>query len=176
MASLRIAELHRLRHARYPQGIPDSPKGRVLVRVMIHHLAALPGDPRKRLPRWIEDLAPWMPVADARGLINEALTKPRTWRADRLAWRLGLTAADRAALRITTIGAIDANRQQRAAARKEAKRKRQEENRRAQGGATRSEYLASVTSAKPWIEAGVSRRTWFRRQRAALVALGSCPA
>ncbi len=169
MASLRIAELHRLRNARYPQGIPDSPKGRVLVRIMIHHLAALPGDPRKRLPRWIEDLAPWMPVADARGLVNEALTKPRTWRADRLAWRLGLTAADRAALRITTIGAIDASKQQRADSRKEASRLRKEQARRAAGAMPRVEYLAGqAATPKPWIALGISRRTWFRRQRVAL--------
>ena len=163
LTAVRINELHRLRHARYPNGITDDPKGRVLVRVLIHHLAALPGDPRKRLARWIEDLAPWMPVGDARGLINEALTKPRTWRADRLAWRLGLNSADRAALKITTIGAIDANKGQRQAQRREAARALREAKRRAQGAKPRADYLAAVAAPKPWISLGISRATWFRR-------------
>lgn len=163
LASLRISELHRLRHARYPDGIPDTPKGRVMVRVLIHHLAGRPGDPRKRLPRWIEDLAPWMAVADARALLNEALTMPRTWRADRLAWRLGLTSADRAALRITTIGAVDESRQQRATKRREAKRQREQERRKAAGSQPRAEYLAEqAATPKPWLALGMSRASWYR--------------
>lgn len=163
ITSVRLGELHRLRQARYPQGIPDEPKGRVLVRVLVHHLAAVPGDPRKRLPRWIEELAPWMSVADARTLLNEALTNPRQWRADRLAWRLGLTSQDRTALGITTIGAIDANKLQRAAARKEAKRNREQQRRRAAGRKPRAEYLAEQAAApKPWLALGMSRASWYR--------------
>lgn len=163
LTSVRISELHRLRQARYPRGIPDEPKGRVLVRVMVHHLAALPGDPRKRLMRWIEELAPWMSVADARALLNEALTKPRQWRADRLAWRLGLTSHDRVALGITTIGAIDANKQQRVAARREAARKLREDKRRAQGSKPRAQYLSDqAAKPKPWLALSMSRAAWYR--------------
>ena len=50
---------------------------------------------------------PWMTTGEATGYINEALTNPQRWKADQLAWRLRLTAADRSALNITTIGAID---------------------------------------------------------------------
>jgi hypothetical protein len=47
-------------------------------------------------------------------------------------------------------------------------RQRKEAKRRAQGKPTREEWLADH-SEKPWEEAGVSRRTWFKRKRAAQV-------
>jgi hypothetical protein len=59
------------------------------------------------------------------------------------------------------------------AARKEAlvedararERQRKEEKRRAQGKPTRAQWLASK-GAVPWVEAGVSRRTWYRQRKA----------
>ena len=43
-------------------------------------------------------------------------------------------------------------------------RQRKEEKRRAAGKPTRVEWLAA-RGGEPWVEAGLSRRTWYRRQK-----------
>lgn len=164
MTALRVTELQRLRRARYPQGIPDTPDGRVMVRVLVHHLAGLAGDQQRRISGWLDENAPWMSLADAKALMAEIATKPRRWRADRLAWRLKLIAADRAALRITTIGSIDLDHIQRTERRKERKRLAMAAKR--QAAVDRARYEAnSISRAKPWTAAGISRATWYRRRR-----------
>jgi hypothetical protein len=71
-------------------------------------------------------------------------------------------------LRITTIGSVDVTNAERAAARKARKRQSKQAMRRAKGKLTRSDYLAqSKENAKPWISEGISRRTWYRRQKLA---------
>lgn len=165
MAALRVTELQRLRRARYPQGIPDTADGRVLVRVIVHHLAVLQGDQRRRITGWLDEHAPWMTMGEAHELLAEIVTKPRRWRADRLAWRLKLIEADRKALRITTIGAIDADKAERAKRRKERDRAMKAAARQAAGSVSRAHYEAlSIASTKPWIAEGISRRTWYRRR------------
>lgn len=165
MAAVRITELQRLRRARYPHGIPDSADGRVLVRVIVHHLAVLQGDQRRRVTGWIEENAPWLTMGETHNLLSEIATKPRRWRADRLAWRLKLIAADRKALRITTIGAIDVDKRTRIATRKQRDREMKAAARQAAGMAARAHYEAeSIAKAKPWEAAGISRATWYRRR------------
>ena len=46
-------------------------------------------------------------------------------------------------------------------------RQRKEEKRRAAGKQTRAEWLAA-RGGEPWIEAGVSRRTWYRNSAGAI--------
>lgn len=176
MLALRVAELGRLRRGRYPDGIPDTPDGRVLVRVIVHHLAAIPGDQRRRLTGWLEEHAPWLTIAEARELTTEAALKPRRWRADRLAWRLKLNSLDRAALRITTIGAIDLDTKARAERRRQRDIARKAALRRANGAKPRAEYVAAVASLKPWIAAGLSRATWYRRRASETVRQGPATA
>jgi hypothetical protein len=45
-------------------------------------------------------------------------------------------------------------------------RQRKADKRRAQGKPTREQWLAA-RGAEPWVEAGVSRRTWFRQKKRA---------
>lgn len=127
MASLRIKDLQRLNAGRYPNGIPNDPAGHDFVVVMAHHLASLPRDPRQTIAAFLEQHASWMTIAEQKALIVETISKPRRWRADSLAWRLRLIDADRTALKITTIGAIDVDKSQRAKrrARRSAERSRQ---------------------------------------------------
>lgn len=165
MGALRVTELQRLRRARYPQGIPDTPNGRVLVRVIVHHLAGLVGDQHRRVTGWLAEHASWMTLADQKALLVEIATKPRRWRADRLAWRLKLIEADRKKLRITTIGAIDVNKTNRLERRKAHKRDLEQDRRNAKGAMSRAEYEAnSINRAQPWLAQGISRRTWYRRR------------
>jgi hypothetical protein len=82
-----------------------------------------------------------------------------------LAERLRLTYAERTALQITTIRAIDCTEREQANRREARKRQARTLKRRKQGVRPRAEYLAASTSAtKPWEVEGVSRRTWYRRR------------
>ena len=166
MASLRVRDLNRLFQARYGLTLPDDDAGRDDAAVMAHHLVGLPGNPAERITHWLELKAPWFMIGETKALIAETITHPMRWRADKLAWRMRLTAADRKALRITTIGAIDASKGQRSAQRRDRKRKAEEARRRAKGAKPRTEYEASAISRqKPWEAAGMSRATWYRQLR-----------
>lgn len=118
MSSLRIAELNRLFKARHGEQLPDTTEGRQMVAIAAQHLVQLSGAPQKRLMDWCSIRAPWLTVAEIEATLAQVATHPRSWKADSLAWLLKLTYADRQALKITTIGAIDCNKAQRAALRK----------------------------------------------------------
>jgi hypothetical protein len=165
LVGLRVRDLNTLFTARYGQILPDDDAGRDDVRIVAHHLAQyVDGNPLRRITQWVRLRAPWMRLAELDALVAECITKPRRWRADKLAWRLRLTAADRKALRITTISAIDANRAQRIARRRERDRKRKAARRAAAGAIPREQYEAqSIERAQPWTMLGMSRATWYRR-------------
>jgi hypothetical protein len=165
IASLRVSELSRLFTCRYGEILPDDDAGRDDAQIMCHHLAALTGDPRTKIMGFIELRCPWMPIAEAKALLVETIAKPRRWRADKLAWRLRLTHADRTTLKITTIGSIDKAKSARWHERQERTRKAKEERRRQAGAKARADYLASVRSGQPWKALGISRATWFRRRK-----------
>jgi hypothetical protein len=107
-----------------------------------------------------------MSADEMASLITNVIAKPIRWRADPMAARLGLKEADRARLRITTIGAVDMTKAEREAARKARKRQAKREGRRDRGMKPRAEYeKQSLSATKPWEVAGCSRRTWYRRQQ-----------
>lgn len=163
IAALRVRDLSRLYTARHGHQLPNDATGRMLAGIMVHHLAALSGDPRRRIAGWLELWCPWMPIADARELTAAAILNPKRWRADKLAWRLRLLERDRRALAITTIGAVDMDRAARAKRRRERARQRKLRLRRAHGSRPRAEYLAaSASRARPWQIAGMSRAAWYR--------------
>jgi len=124
IATLRLNDLARLFRARYGITLPDDDAGRDDLFVALSHVAML-SNSRDRMHRYVEIWAPWLTVAEARQVIDHALTNPQRWKADQLAWRMRLTAADRAALGITTIGAVDLNRAGRIRLRKAKARDRE---------------------------------------------------
>lgn len=161
MAALRCAEINRLLESRYGTTLPDDDAGRDDIRIMAHHLERLSGDPRKRIGKWLDTHAPWLIGRERTALIGEVTDKPRRWRADKLAGLLNLHEAERHALRITTIGAIDMTKTERAKRREERKRSAKKAGRKRQ---SRGEYeAASITRAQPWKALGISRATWYRR-------------
>jgi hypothetical protein len=164
--SLRVRELQRLFAARHGEQLPDDQAGRIAAEAMAHHIAALPGDPRRRIASWLRDHAPWLSIGDADDLLTAAITRPKRWKADALGWRLKLIAIDRTALKITTIGACDVSKAERAKRRRERKRQLEQARRKANGATSRAQYLAqhATSQARPWIAAGISRRTWYRRR------------
>ena len=62
------------------------------------------------------------PLAEATALAESVAAEPVKYTADMLAWRLGLKAAERSALAITTIGAVDCSKAERLELRKETRR------------------------------------------------------
>jgi hypothetical protein len=163
---LRLRDLSCLRAGRYGEAMPDTPDTRRLVTIIAQHMAAMPySKPLQTIPSWISLYAPWCSPAQAATIIADTLNAPKFWKAHELAWALKLTAADRKALRITTIGACDMSPQQRAKQRKLMKRLEREEKRRAKGAIPRDQYLAKERAKpKPWLTQGISRRTWYRRR------------
>jgi hypothetical protein len=96
-------------------------------------------------------------------LTTAVLINPIRWRADTIAARLKVTAAERKRLRLTTIGAIDKTKAERQAERKERKRAADRTRRRARGAQPRADYLAqSLSRVRPWVALGMSRASWYR--------------
>jgi len=162
---LRIRDLSRLRAGRYGETMPNTPDTRRLVAIIAQHMAAMPGyNPLRTIPSWLELYAPWMTIAQTAGILADATNRPKFWKAHELGWALKLTDADRAKLRITTIGACDMSPQQRAKQRKLVKRLERQKKRRQDGAKPRAEYLAkSLTAKAPWLDQGISRATYYRR-------------
>lgn len=165
LVTLRLNDLAKLFRGRYGHVLPDDDAGRDDLFVAVNHLACLP-HPQKPIEHWIEVWAPWLTVIERKQIVGDALACPMRWKADALAWRLRLTAADRHALGITTIGAIDENKSARAKRRKQQARKRMAQYRKAKGSVSRKTYEEqSVEQAMPWIVEGISRATWYRNRK-----------
>src|SRR5262249_38385872 len=83
--------------------------------------------------------------------------------ADHLAKFLGVTYAQRQALGLTTIGSINVKKRARKMLRKRRDRLAKEAKRRALGMRPQSR---SLSATKPWRELGMSRASWYRRNKA----------
>jgi len=137
MAAIRLAQLMRWLDDTYGAGVELEPceRSELLIRIFAHHFMSLP-DGARRLGAWYSRYCPWLGLRDQEYFISEATYCPLKWSADKLAWKLGLNDETRTRLKITTIGAIDCNRDQRKA-RDKAKRAERERNRRAAKRASR---------------------------------------
>lgn len=174
LVTLRLNDLAKLFRGRYGHVLPDDDAGRDDLLVAVNHLACLP-HPQKPIDNWLEIWAPWLTVKERKAIVGDALASPQRWKADALAWRLRLTAADRHALGITTIGAIDENKSARTKRRKAQARKRMQAYRKAKGAKSRKTYEdQSLEATMPWLEEGISRRTWYRRRALALRGTSAC--
>lgn len=155
MAAIRLSELTRWLDDAYGQGVEleACDHSNTIARIFAHHLGALPDAPR-RITSWILIYAPWISLRDRERMIREVLECPIRWSADKLAWKLRLSDATRTRLKIKTIGAFDLTKAQRRARRKRKQsaydRQRRPRKRQPVG--------------QPWIAAGISRASWYRRQ------------
>jgi hypothetical protein len=161
IATLRVCELDRLFYVRYHGSmLPEDDDGWDSAVIMVNHLAML-ADPDFRIRDWLRRRAPWFRGDKAERRIEMAIARPTRWRADTLAKRLNLTDAERSRLEIRTIGAADVTRGERVHRRRERDRLAKQDKRRAAGAKPQA---TSVSRTKPWEEAGISRRTWYRRR------------
>jgi len=113
---------------------------------------------------WLRAWAPEMSREDAEAIADRAVANPRKYRADTLAKRVGLTAVERSALGITTIGAIDQTKEQR----EERRRRKNAEAKRAARAASnsgRSRGRPKSEDIPAWQAAGfTSKRTYHRHK------------
>jgi hypothetical protein len=108
--------------------------------------------------------------AEASAIIEEASITRKHLTADNLARFLGVTYAQRQALRLTTIGSVNVGKRARKEMRKRQNRLAHERRRRAVGMRPQSE---SLSRTKPWEKEGMSRRTWYRRNKVATGTRGT---
>lgn len=171
MAALRASQVNRLVKVRYSGlPLPDSDDGVAFVRVMAYSLGHLRDAPR-RISQWCMRHAPWFDLDDMERLITKAVECHRKFRAGKIGWMLRVTDTERERLRLTTMWAMGRTKADYIAARKEKARNRERArsrgNRAASGATPRAEYEAqSASQLRPWVAAGVSRRTWYRRLKA----------
>jgi hypothetical protein len=170
-ARRRINEIEKLIQHWHDGLVPDTDDADRYVWVVAQHLGQINRETvEDELLGWCERWAPDFPADQITDIAKRAAKNPHRFGADKLAELLGVKKAERQALGLTTIGAVDYTAQQRAAERAEKKRARECERarkrRRELGMQTRSQYLAGrLSKKKPWERQGISRRTW-ERQRA----------
>lgn len=129
--------------------------------IAANHIAFIYRNPDAQLAAavaWGRRFTP-LPLNVVKALAEQAIAKPRMPTADELAFQLGLTIARRTELAITTIGAIDCDKAERAELRKQRAAAR-EKARRAKAGAVPRAKSAERT--KPWQARGISRATYYR--------------
>jgi hypothetical protein len=166
---LTVRQITRVLRDRYGTVLPDDDAGRDDLRLILGYLAHLPNGTTK-VEHFIDLWAPWCALGERELELREAhLKPPPRLSADQLAERLGVTMELRTRLALTVIGAIDCDKQSRAARRKERRRiearERMARLRRTRGAKLRAEYEAkSLSRTKPWEAEGISRRTWERRR------------
>jgi hypothetical protein len=126
MAAIRIAELQRWLADVVGAGTELEPSNASegVARIFVHHFVVL-ADGNRRAAQWLAAYCPWISLPDREYMITEANHCPLKWTADKLAWKIRLTDAKRAELKITTIGAIDCSRDERKARRERENAARQ---------------------------------------------------
>ncbi|KZD23954.1 hypothetical protein [Tardiphaga robiniae] len=124
----RCKDLTRLFRHRHGVTLSDDDAGREDAALMLAHLAART-DPEERMDHFLDLQCPWMAAGD-RVIAKALAANSRTWwTADQLAAQVNLSMNVRTMLGITTIGAIDCDRDARKALRLEKQRLRQRDNR-----------------------------------------------
>jgi hypothetical protein len=167
-AAIRLAELERLFEHRYGGPVfPQDDAGTEDSYIMANTLAHL-SEPEVRLAAFFEQWTPWMDKTKRALMSAQILASPRKWTADALGERFKLTNDERFWLGITTIGVEGETKEMRIAARNERKRLAAEKRRREAGAVPQAIRSAnSITKARPWIRANISRATWYRLQKIA---------
>jgi hypothetical protein len=170
---LRYGALLKLFRRRWGHELPDDDAGRDDLWLLVSNVSLAAAEPEKKMRHVIEMWAPWMSAEEQEDYVRHVWgldLYERTQTAQEIGRRLGLTNAEREALKLWPFRPIDMTSEELAEQAKVRKRERQTRKRRERGVRTQEEYLQQARRPKPWIAEGVSSRTWYRRRKA--VALG----
>jgi hypothetical protein len=160
--NVRMREIERFLHFKYPYALPDDDAGIDDLLVAAYHIAKIAERPYEAVQSWARLWAPWCSPEAVTAIVDRVFDEPMVWTADKLAWRLGLTDAVRTRLKIRTIGAIDFGAAERAKRAKAKDRQRKATERRTKGATPRKKTDAHT---KPWELLKMSRATWYRKGR-----------
>jgi hypothetical protein len=166
---LRYGALLRLFRHRWGNTLPDDDAGRDDLWLLVTNVSLAAAEPQKKMRHVIEMWAPWMAAEEREAYVKHVWgldIYERTLTAQELGKRLGLTNAEREALKLWPFRPIDKTEEEIAEQAKARERERRARKRRERGVRTREAYLAELASRpKPWKAEGVSRRTWERRRK-----------
>lgn len=169
-AQIMLRDLERLWAHRYGGVLPNDDAGRDDLWIAAQLIRSRRGDVAAKVVAWARVWAPWCSIDEAVRLAARVARRPYKFTADLLAEKVGLTYAERQALGITTIGAIDVGPDERERLRRDRYNAKRKEKRRVAGAKPREMYEQnSIESEAPWEAEGISRSTWQRRRRAARV-------
>jgi hypothetical protein len=161
MTWLRPSDLESFFSVRYGDQLPPDDAGREDLIIAFNHIAGGRIDVVNRCLKLAALWAPWMPREEATELAEEIAPNPTMYSAEELGRLLGLTDRERTTGKIKTIRPIDltwAEMQERNR-RLECERKR--EKRRIE----RAKKPPPLSQTQPWLSEGISRSTWFSRNR-----------
>jgi hypothetical protein len=137
--------------------------------VAVSNVSLAAAEPQKKMRHVIETWAPWMPAEESEAYVTHVWgldIYERTPTAVELGRRLGLTNAEREALKLWPFLPIDRTADEIAEIAKARRNNRRREKARASGIRTRAAYLAELENKrKPWITEGISRATYYRRRK-----------
>jgi hypothetical protein len=147
--------------------LPDDDAGREYL-IELLKVMSLGRDPRQGMILAANDYAPWLQgsVEDAIDAILDLPTNHPRRTAKDIGERMRVTNEERERLDLRTMHPVDMTAEQMAEQRKAKDRARK----RKRYKRSRAEYLAtSISRQKPWDAEGISRASWYRRQRDATV-------
>ena len=166
---LRYGAMLRLFRHRWGHSLPDDDAGRGDLWLLVTNVSLASADPEKKMHHVIEMWAPWMSAKERFAYVAHVwgLDKhERTPTAEELGRCLGVTNAERNALRLWPFLPIDATAEELAEQAKLRDRERRARKRREKGVRTREVYLAEFKiKPRPWIAEGLSRAAYYRKLR-----------
>ena len=169
MAAKRINEIERYLNHRYGHFVPDDDAGRGDLVILANHVAQNRHDPRAKILGFIRRWAPWMVATEAEAVADKVSQKPRKYKATTLGVLLRLTREEPMILYIETIRPFDKTD----AEMEEDSKRRDRELKAANRAANRSgrpRGRPKSVGAKPWEPLGISKSTYYRRQKVATTA------
>jgi hypothetical protein len=166
---LRYGALLRLFRHRWGHVLPDDDAGRDDLWLLVTNASLAVAEPQKKMRHVIEMWAPWMSSEEREAYGTHVWGLDRYERiqtGEEIGKRLGLTNADREALKLWPFKPIDRTDEELAELKRERERARRERKRRQRGMRTREAYLADLASkSKPWIAEGISRTAYYRKRK-----------
>jgi hypothetical protein len=150
--------------------LPDDDAGRDDLWLLVSNVSLAAAEPEKKMRHVIEMWAPWMSAEEREDYVRHVWgldLYERTQTAQEIGRRLGLTNAEREALKLWPFLPIDRTDEELAEQAKVRKHERQARKRRERGVRAKEVYLAERASRpKPWIAEGISRSIWYHRRKA----------
>lgn len=164
LRALRLGNIKTLLRWRYGPELPDDDAGREDLRELLLPVSVGPHADVK-MPKMIEVWASWMGQDEAAGLIDQINRTPiweRKPNAKELGIRLRVTNGERERLKLWTIVPYDMSAEDLLAQRQAKARERMRRLRQLRGARS---HAYSTRRQKLWEKQGISRATWYRKNR-----------